>query len=328
MKNGRLLTLSILSSTALSACASDYDPYGRYGAEIPVTRAASVQTYDRYSRYDDVSPYEVANVRDDYRGIAGARYAHTVFDDVTAERFDGDCEPVVTVAYGDTVSDIAEYCDTTVAAIMAANPSLSNPHALRVGQTLRIPNIRGSVYEGQRFSPAPARVASVTPRVETYASPAVAPTTDRLIDTPPITTATNVVTRATPPASAPVVIYINSNPAPASAQGTAVITVDTNAPHTIRQDDYRAPTVTTGGSYRLVSGTGQLEQPLGTVPAGSTVHYRTSLPKDAAYEDLGTACMEERPDGARIFSVSTSLAGPACGNARPVRLYKSASIPK
>jgi LysM repeat protein len=40
---------------------------------------------------------------------------------------------------GDTLSEIAELCGTTVDAIMAANPQITDPTKIFVGQTLRIP---------------------------------------------------------------------------------------------------------------------------------------------------------------------------------------------
>lgn len=334
----RNITLTALCGTALTACASGYDRYGYYDApEVPVTRAATTpytaaayDRYDRYDRYDDVSPYEARNVPDSYRGLAGARYAHRNFDDLTAERFDGNCEPVGTVAYGDTVSDIAEYCDTTVNAILAANPSIYDPRNLRVGQQIRIPNVRGTVYEGRGYYRAPTpRVAAVAQPVaqapQTYRAPTTYTPTERLIDRTPVAPTTNIVSRPTPARSAPVVIYINSDRSPVSSEGTAVITVDTDRPRTVARETIRSVPTT---DYRFVSGTGHLSSPLGTVPAGSTVRYRTSLPQDTDYSDLGTACMSQHPDGAKIYSVSTSLSGPDCGTDRPVRLYRSASIPQ
>jgi LysM repeat protein len=52
------------------------------------------------------------------------------------------------------LSDIAEYCDTTVLALMQAN-NVRNPHNLRVGQTLTVPAVRGNVYDGTRFASIP-----------------------------------------------------------------------------------------------------------------------------------------------------------------------------
>lgn len=51
----------------------------------------------------------------------------------------GICGDTYTVLPGDTLSEIAEFCGTTVDAIMAANPQITDPTKIFVGQTLRIP---------------------------------------------------------------------------------------------------------------------------------------------------------------------------------------------
>ena len=51
----------------------------------------------------------------------------------------GVCGDTYTVLPGDTLSEIAELCGTTVAAILAANPQITDPTRIFVGQTLRIP---------------------------------------------------------------------------------------------------------------------------------------------------------------------------------------------
>ena len=51
----------------------------------------------------------------------------------------GSCGDTYTVLPGDTLSEIAEFCGTTVAAILAANPQITDPTRIFVGQTLRIP---------------------------------------------------------------------------------------------------------------------------------------------------------------------------------------------
>jgi len=56
------------------------------------------------------------------------------------------CEDGYTVTEGEILIDIADTCNTTVAAIMAANPDIPNPSLIYSGQTLVIPEM-----DGQRF---------------------------------------------------------------------------------------------------------------------------------------------------------------------------------
>ena len=51
----------------------------------------------------------------------------------------GICGDTYTVLPGDTLSEIAEFCGTTVDAIMAANPQITDPTHIFVGQVIRIP---------------------------------------------------------------------------------------------------------------------------------------------------------------------------------------------
>ena len=56
----------------------------------------------------------------------------------------------VTVKAGDTLSQIAQDNNTTVAAIKKANPSITNIHRITPGQTIKVPKVkdRKSVYQG------------------------------------------------------------------------------------------------------------------------------------------------------------------------------------
>ena len=90
-------------------------------------------------------------------GIDDARRAHRLYADAQAEEFDGYCEQVVTIERGETLSDIAEYCDVSVADLIEANTQIRNVHNIEIGQQVRIPDNTGSVYEGQIFSRATYR---------------------------------------------------------------------------------------------------------------------------------------------------------------------------
>jgi hypothetical protein len=49
------------------------------------------------------------------------------------------CGDSVTVVYGDSLREIANRCNTTVAAILAANPEITNRNLIRVGQVITLP---------------------------------------------------------------------------------------------------------------------------------------------------------------------------------------------
>ncbi|WOI54789.1 LysM domain-containing protein [Parvularcula sp. LCG005] len=166
MKRGSIVAAGLM----LTACASPYydrDGYydysdGRYYSTSSY-QTADGQIYDRrYYRDASYTPDQYgANPpgvpthydgnradRDQFRGIDGARAAHIRYSDGYAEQVDGDCERVVTVQTGDTLSDIAEYCDVPVTALMDANPKIYNPHRLTRGERLEIPPVKGNVYAG------------------------------------------------------------------------------------------------------------------------------------------------------------------------------------
>lgn len=62
---------------------------------------------------------------------------------VTAQ---GPCGPLYTVRPGDTLSGIARMCDTTVAAILQANPGVASPGVILVGQVLAMPVAGTTTY--------------------------------------------------------------------------------------------------------------------------------------------------------------------------------------
>lgn len=130
-----------------------------FGASVTTMSAvacASSNDYrysDKYASYG--SGYENVRYDDSYRaerrgfnGINGARVAHRLYADARAERVDGDCEARVNIERGETISDIAEYCDVPVAALIDANPQIRNLRSVSAGELIRVPDVRGNVYEG------------------------------------------------------------------------------------------------------------------------------------------------------------------------------------
>jgi LysM repeat protein len=68
----------------------------------------------------------------------------------------GTCGATVTVVAGDTLTRIAARCGTTVQAILAANPGITNPNLIYVGQVVEIPG-------GQEATPTPTTASTTTP---------------------------------------------------------------------------------------------------------------------------------------------------------------------
>jgi S1-C subfamily serine protease len=77
-----------------------------------------------------------------------------------------------TVRSGDTLGRIAARNGITVTAILAANPAISNPNVIRVGQQLYLPNC---VAPGTPAQPAPPAPPVPTPPVVSIPAPIPAP---------------------------------------------------------------------------------------------------------------------------------------------------------
>lgn len=145
--------ISVAAAALVAGCASD--PYDTTYVGDPV-----YSVYDERSDYAGraypveearYAPAYQTNARS-YGGVNGARVAHRLYGDARAERVDGDCERVVYIERGETLSDIAEYCDVPVAAIIDANPDLLNPRYVSVGERIVVPGVRGNVYDGAALS--------------------------------------------------------------------------------------------------------------------------------------------------------------------------------
>lgn len=131
---------AIAALVAGAGCASHSD-YAYAGGPY------SDAHYDYDSRYDRYG-YDAQRDRNLYRGIDGAREAHRRFSEHQAESLDGDCERTVRIRRGETLSDIAEFCDAPVAEIIAANHHIGSVRSVAAGEYLTIPNVRGEVYAG------------------------------------------------------------------------------------------------------------------------------------------------------------------------------------
>jgi LysM repeat protein len=74
-----------------------------------------------------------------YEGIDGARRAHRLYTEVEAESLDGACERFVKIERGETLNEIADYCDVPLTEIVAYNPAIRNVRFSLAGETVEIP---------------------------------------------------------------------------------------------------------------------------------------------------------------------------------------------
>ncbi len=125
----------------MSASCASYADYDRSGYRDSDDRYASV-----YDRQEDRTGYHASGSS----GIEAARDAHRRYSDYRAEQFDGDCERRVTIRYGETLSDLAEYCDVSVDSILYANPGTGNTRNISVGDQFYIPAEHAEIYKDDR----------------------------------------------------------------------------------------------------------------------------------------------------------------------------------
>lgn len=77
---------------------------------------------------------------------------------VTPAAAQGGCGTSVRVVRGDTLNEIAARCDTTVQAILNANPTIVNPNLIFVGQIIQIPQGNGNNGNGDPVGQPSVRV--------------------------------------------------------------------------------------------------------------------------------------------------------------------------
>lgn len=133
---GAASILALVSAGCASHAADRRAERGDYGDDRDGDR------YEQHQHSDD------QDERGAYRdgGIEDARDAHRRYSAFRAEQLDGDCERRVTVEYGETLSDIAELCDVSLASLIDENSSIRNPNRVEIGQRLAIPQDRASIY--------------------------------------------------------------------------------------------------------------------------------------------------------------------------------------
>lgn len=145
-----VLALIIAASTAGCATSGHNARIATYGAP----RADSETQYtsaDRIFRdgYADVLRTDSriapdatnAQILAAYEGVDGARLAHRLYGEARAEELDGACEPYVKIVKGETLYDIAKYCDVPVSMLIDQNPVVHNPRHVKAGQIIEVPQI-------------------------------------------------------------------------------------------------------------------------------------------------------------------------------------------
>ncbi|MEX0644642.1 MAG: LysM domain-containing protein [Parvularculaceae bacterium] len=153
VRNRRLAAVGAVAAiVVLSGCASAPPPQrpvaygGPYtGAERLYEREKIVDIRDQMrGRFiDDVSdvvpgmPFvRQQPIATAFYGVEGARLAHLIYDDGTAERLDGVCEQHVTLRLGETMDDIAQYCDAPLKGLIAYNPMVRHARDVFAGEAI------------------------------------------------------------------------------------------------------------------------------------------------------------------------------------------------
>lgn len=151
----RIKSLCAVSLAGLmsAGCVTTEPEYSRVETYGPPAQYAGVYTgADRLYRNNYVAntrpsssqhaaPMSEARVLAAYEGVDGARLAHRLYGEAQAERLDGACERFVKIENGETLYDIAQYCDVPVSMLVGLNPVIGNPRHVQVGQIVEVPQI-------------------------------------------------------------------------------------------------------------------------------------------------------------------------------------------
>lgn len=135
------LILGIASMTLAAGCATS-EPSARiatYGAPY-----AGVDGLPRDGRVDDLSydaSADQAQIYAAYEGLEGARLAHRLYGEARAEQLDGACERYVKIISGETLYDVAQYCDVPVSLLIERNPLVRDARHVEAGQIIEVPKI-------------------------------------------------------------------------------------------------------------------------------------------------------------------------------------------
>jgi LysM repeat protein len=113
------------------------------------SQAGQGRNFGESSDYRPVNTYDAAPARyENGTGIEAARDAHRRFSSYRAEQLDGDCESRVTVNRGETLSNIAEFCDVSVSSLLDRNPQIHDANRVFTNEQIFIPIASANVYAG------------------------------------------------------------------------------------------------------------------------------------------------------------------------------------
>jgi len=141
--------------------------------QVTINETGAVQALVPRPEIDPAGPDWVLVVETEDRTVI-ALSAPFTFSDETAGQ-PGVCPPTYTILEGDTLSAIAVACETTVEAILAANPGL-DPLMLSVDQEINIPTSGVAPTPAVPDSAAPTPAAPGALPTPTSPAPAVNPT--------------------------------------------------------------------------------------------------------------------------------------------------------
>jgi LysM repeat protein len=139
---GRSSLILGIASIALAAGCATSDRSARiatYGAPY-----GGVEGLPQDGRIDDLR-YDAsagqAQIYAAYEGVDGARLAHRLYGEARAEQLDGACEHYVKIVRGETLYDIAQYCDVPVSMLVEQNPVVRNARHVEAGQIVEVPQL-------------------------------------------------------------------------------------------------------------------------------------------------------------------------------------------
>lgn len=111
------------------------------------SHAGDGRNYGETGKYQPVNTCEAAPARyENGSGIEAAREAHRRFSSDRAEQLDGNCESRVAVNKGETLSNIAEFCDVSVSSLLDRNPQIHDANRVFINEPVFIPTASANVY--------------------------------------------------------------------------------------------------------------------------------------------------------------------------------------
>ena len=135
---------------ALGGCATEVaqQPYHDAYAASEYAGTRHLYKHDRVAPLTPpmqfVGEYDQPLEARSYAGIEGAKRAHDIYPTEIAEKLDGQCGPQEKISSGiASLAEVADYCDVSLAKLVAHNPRLNNVFGLGDGLMVKIPGAAG-----------------------------------------------------------------------------------------------------------------------------------------------------------------------------------------